>query len=497
MSSSSRITRSATRGTTPARQSKSGRVKQSQTPTSASRGLYSSAYGNDEQVVVGTGLADTESSLSFAQELREKAEAAQKNISRPSVPATSRDSAHVSSSPPRRTRAKSKQRSQTPELIDETLPELGLRHKNGNFDVYYEGGLELREDIPKFLNLVEVSLTILYIILLLLPFVLLFFIGQRYGPAVPALLSSAGSQLAGLFKKLSTPSPNPLTASSAAVSSIFETVPIQSVPHIEVPPAEPTPQSTGSSGGGGGGGLLWRDKSREIDALKAELASVRQKLQLTDAHVEKLNTWKSEEHRINFFSPHQGATIDPQYTGTTYAGDISWYRYLVDSVVAHTPGPWRLNPPIKALTPWRGNGECWCAAPATNGALSLGITLNDPVYPRVIAVDHIAKEFALEPRTAPRVLQFWGLATDRVDENIWAESEKCNKRYQPKGAGWVCLGQLHYDIDSGESTQKLSLARWGVYPPFRVAKVVVHVVENWGREYTCLYQIKMEGVLEN
>src|ERR1700709_174877 len=106
MSQSSRITRSATRGATPARQTKSSRVKQSQTPTSASRGLYSSAYGNDEQVVVGTGLADAESSLSFAQALREKAEAAQKSPNRPFVPSQSRaptkEQEPTSSSPPRR-----------------------------------------------------------------------------------------------------------------------------------------------------------------------------------------------------------------------------------------------------------------------------------------------------------------------------------------------------------------------------------------------------------
>jgi hypothetical protein len=400
-----------------------------------------------------------------------------------------------------RTRAKSRQRSKTPDSTEETLPKLGLKPRNGNFGENYEGGLELREDIPKFLNLLDVMFTILYIILLILPFILVIFLARRYGPAIPALLSGAASLVSNIFRNLSTPPPNPLTAPSAAVSSIFETIPIQSAPPIIVPSVDPTPpKDTASSGSGGSGSGLFgsRDKSREeIAALKAELSSFKINLQHTNAQVERLNTLESEKSRINFFSPHQGATIDLAHTGYTYAGDVSWFRYALDSVLGHAPGPWRANPPIRALLPWAGNGECWCASPARNGALSLGVVLNVPVYPRVLAIDHIAKEFALEPRTAPRVLQFWGLATDKVDENVWAESEKCDRKLKPDGRGWLCLGKMNYDIQSGETTQKLSLARYGNEPPFRVEKVVVQVLENWGREYTCLYQVKLEGVLEN
>jgi len=239
-------------------------------------------------------------------------------------------------------------------------------------------------------------------------------------------------------------------------------------------------------------------KGRASDEAKLweELRGLRSDMQSVAERVHTVENTLSSTHRPNFFSPSLGATICPEYTSPTrYIGQNGlnkvwnqmFYRY-------------KAPPPIRALTPWTENGDCWCAADAHQGRLSLGVNLGKEVYPRSLIVEHIPKDSALEIQTAPKRLDIWGrLAYGLAPENVpdeWRDNAKgceSTRPYDKLNSTYVCMGVMNYDIHDRSPVQGRRLTGFNQEPPFQINKAIVRVLENHGKAYTCLYRVRLEG----
>ncbi|KAF2671577.1 hypothetical protein BT63DRAFT_476460 [Microthyrium microscopicum] len=242
---------------------------------------------------------------------------------------------------------------------------------------------------------------------------------------------------------------------------------------------------------------VYRYKNTDSARLWEELRGVKQDFISMVDKVGRLEDRITAPHRPNFFSPFLGASVWTKYTSPTRSQGYSWrskfyYTLFQDYVPL---------PPVAALKPWTENGDCWCAAPSPGGVLSIGISMARPVYPRTLILEHIPKSAALDITTAPRRLDMWAKLVGYVDDvpEDWLDNAKGCESPAPRESGesWVCLGKLVYDIDDPSPSQGQSLASYGRLPPFKINKAVVRVLENYGKSYSCLYQLKLEGTLED
>jgi hypothetical protein len=368
-----------------------------------------------------------------------------------------------------------KSSSPQPDESEDSLPSPGMHHKDRNFNEAHEGGLEIPSDVPAFLDIVKIIFNIIWAILYALPILLLVYVGTKFGPT--------------LFDHF------PLSSHSSVVVPLPVPPQISTVQEAIVPTlvssAESTVETSQSM-------RPWYARDRVIDDLRDEIHGVKSQIRLVSEEVRKLESLESASHRPNFFSPNLGAMVYPSYTTPTNARGTTSLSRTWNSLLSYIPGPWKpLPPPSTALLPWRENGDCWCASASPQGALSLGIRLHEPVYPGTFVIDHISKQFALNITSAPKKLDLWGHVSPKTNMNDlpdeWRENQKQCESASPKGKGWVCLGKMFYNIDDSSSAQSLSLAGYDGYPPFKIDIAVLRVLENYGQEYTCLYQVKLEG----
>ncbi|KAL2374487.1 hypothetical protein BDBG_01585 [Blastomyces gilchristii SLH14081] len=112
--------------------------------------------------------------------------------------------------------------------------------------------------------------------------------------------------------------------------------------------------------------------------------------------------------KVNYASVGMGAVVDPYLTSptmSTSAGLVS----RIGQYLAKVP---RGSPPVAALQPWDGVGECWCAATRSNVS-QLTILLGRPIVPEEVVVEHIPKGATLDPGSAPREMELWAQYTAR------------------------------------------------------------------------------------
>ena len=114
---------------------------------------------------------------------------------------------------------------------------------------------------------------------------------------------------------------------------------------------------------------------------------------------------------------------------------------------------------------------------------------------------------ALDIGSAPRKIEIWGEmlnSTQRAFANEYLDQDDYPKLYERPppskreagialGDKYVRLGEMIYDVRNPNhvQTRRLSLdtERFGI----PIKKIVVRAVTNWGREFTCLYRVRMHG----
>ncbi|MCJ1403510.1 hypothetical protein MMC11_006733, partial [Xylographa trunciseda] len=211
--------------------------------------------------------------------------------------------------------------------------------------------------------------------------------------------------------------------------------------------------------------------------------------------------------RVNYFSRGLGATIDPYLTSPTRKLTVrsrSWFG--LSSYELRTPDP------ISAILPWEDIGDCWCAPPS-GGKAQLTIQLPRKIVPTHLVIEHIPQGATLDIGSAPKEVELWVQIEDpetrvRVIDAAMAvptlaeESLLAARTIPVYGAAaaldksWVRIGRWEYDIFAADHVQSFAVPVELDHFQAAVDKVSVRVRKNWGmKDYTCLYRLKMHGLL--
>lgn len=198
--------------------------------------------------------------------------------------------------------------------------------------------------------------------------------------------------------------------------------------------------------------------------------------------------------KVNFFSTGIGARVDPLLTSPTQTKPMTLKSRLYTSLFFL---PAR-HPPITALERWEEASDCWCSAPNRDqGKAQLAVNMAQTIFPTQVTIEHIPKEGTLDPLSAPKWMELWVEIVDRERRGAvlksWNEinSEECS--HPGVGKNFACIGRFRYDIHASNHIQTFDLELDLAAHNVQVSKAVIRVVENWGRDWTCIYRIRMHG----
>ncbi|KAK2734581.1 hypothetical protein FQN55_002623 [Onygenales sp. PD_40] len=268
--------------------------------------------------------------------------------------------------------------------------------------------------------------------------------------------------------------------------------------------------------------------SKDIASLKDEwnrrLPHLKEALSRSPAAVDPLAPPK-----VNFASVGMGAVVDPYLTSPTMSIPSGLVK-RIGQYLAKTPrGP----PPIEALQPWDGVGECWCAATRSNVS-QLAILLGRAIVPEEVVIEHIPRDATLDAGSAPREMELWAqyasrpapattptpatkpssrsrsrspspsrphplspslrtLILDTLRQAYPNEPETGYSDDALLGPSFFRVGRWQYNLNGAQHIQRFGLDAVIDMPAARVEKVVFRVKSNWGASHTCLYRVRLHG----
>lgn len=204
--------------------------------------------------------------------------------------------------------------------------------------------------------------------------------------------------------------------------------------------------------------------------------------------------------QVNFFSPKLGAVVDPNLTSPTMRKDEKTFKKWLYKALTWTQLP---NPPVTALTRWEEMGDCWCAPMSKKenvpGKAQIAVIMPYPVFPQSLVVEHIPEAATLDIASAPKDVEMWVRvpdpeARDAVEAAYDATSfgMTCGPRVELDGS-YVCAGKWWYRKDGPNHVQAFKTDIDFVSLGISVQKAVVRVTSSWGREWTCLYRLRLVG----
>ena len=171
------------------------------------------------------------------------------------------------------------------------------------------------------------------------------------------------------------------------------------------------------------------------------------------------------------------------------------------------------RPPTNALYHETHDGYCW---PFAGSQGQLGVSLAAPVHVEHITIDHVAKDLALNYRSAPREMEVWGLVEghDNVEKlQRWREERKARRDagevpgaddYDeesivypptlPTQPEYLRIANFTYNVDAENNVQTFPVHPEIKHLGIDFGIVVLRVLNNWGRnELTCLYRFRVHG----
>ncbi|KAI1787854.1 hypothetical protein LXA43DRAFT_975114 [Ganoderma leucocontextum] len=167
-------------------------------------------------------------------------------------------------------------------------------------------------------------------------------------------------------------------------------------------------------------------------------------------------------------------------------------------------------PPESAISSDTQPGSCW---PMRGNRGTLGIALARPVAIASFTIDHIPRSIAINPSTAPRSGELWGVlakdawvtdAVPRLESELFVLNSSAvirQFRHLPDSLeqlysnyDFVRLGSFAYDLDYYLPFQTFHLpAETSIAlgdTPFDI--VLLAISDNWGdQEFTCLYRVRV------
>ncbi|RDX57487.1 hypothetical protein OH76DRAFT_1335265 [Lentinus brumalis] len=235
--------------------------------------------------------------------------------------------------------------------------------------------------------------------------------------------------------------------------------------------------------------------------------------QLVDGAV--MRTSKDTLARVDFALHSGGARIIPSLTSETLEVRPQTFSGQLKGLITGGNGYAIGRPPVTALHHEIHTGHCW---PFGGSQGQLGVALAAPVYITEVTIDHVAKEVAMDMRSAPRQMELWGMVEGK--DNVaklreWRERQAARReaaesagqslppsllddvmypRTLPRNPEYIRVANFTYDIHSPVHIQ--------TYPVHDEVKelgidfgvVVLVVKSNWGKdEFTCLYRMRVHG----
>jgi hypothetical protein len=245
-----------------------------------------------------------------------------------------------------------------------------------------------------------------------------------------------------------------------------------------------------------------------FSSCKKDVNQLTERIDVLDKHIKEQMEQRVQTlddrvwpQRANFFSPTLGAIVDPRLTSPTLRRSEG-LRGRLYHMIFRDPSN---SPPVRALTPWTENGDCWCAAQSNDGGgrLSIGIFMRFDIIPTGITIEHPDTKQAVDATSAPQYLELW-VRVARKDQhleiNSFLENNKigCQSPRPHTSGRWVCLHVWYYNSGIKEPYPQgghVQRSEFRVAPDFAIDKAVIRVMQNWGQDYTCLYQVKMDGII--
>ncbi|KAF9449514.1 hypothetical protein P691DRAFT_667324 [Macrolepiota fuliginosa MF-IS2] len=210
--------------------------------------------------------------------------------------------------------------------------------------------------------------------------------------------------------------------------------------------------------------------------------------------------------KADFASHSSGARVIPSLTSPSYEiqpeslsgqmlGFLTGSGYAVG------------RPPVTALHHEVHAGYCW---PFRGQSGQMGVSLAAPVVIEEVTIDHVAKENAMDLRSAPRVMEVWGLIEGEENKSKYLEimeerqkkaggAEVVDEEYPvslPRDPPYMRLANFTYDIDAVKNVQTFPVEREIKERGIDFGVVVLRVLDNWGmEEFTCLYRFRVHGTM--
>lgn len=280
------------------------------------------------------------------------------------------------------------------------------------------------------------------------------------------------------------------------------------------------------------GGLTRKEVSAIVDDAFRKAVSRAQVEALARGQIQGF--WASELSRqVNYFNPGSGAQIDRDHASAEYRTAISSYlgSSSSSSIFSFLSGGGvgggasslgvgsfirrlvNAKPPVRALSDWSDDGDCWCVWPDRNSRATLGVLLPVPVIPTHIVVEHIDPARTVDPGAMPRDMQLWLQISDplqRAAVRGWFGSLHGSEEQtlddtksdrggtspsRPYGDNWVEVARFRYEwraADNGVLVHALpadDLVRLGA----AADRVIVRVMTNHGDDHTCIYRVRLYG----
>lgn len=211
-----------------------------------------------------------------------------------------------------------------------------------------------------------------------------------------------------------------------------------------------------------------------------------------------------------------GANVIPALTSDTLEVKPEGLKALLGLVTGQGSGVIG-RPPVTALHHENHNGHCWPFAGAEG---HLGVQLAYPAYIEEVSVDHVAREVAWDLRSAPREMELWGLIegkdnfekvrqwkvaktvgrmqreaedADEALSEVTLDEEEDYPQFLPRNAMWIRIASFEYDVKRDEEVQTFPVDEEVKALGIDFGVVVLSIKNNWGREFTCLYRLRVHG----